>query len=266
MGLRELITPSGLPPTGYPAGQQVEWLFGDNPENYRRRGGHPIYGEKDITYRFNSLGYRCPEFDVEAETRIVAIGCSCVLGEALPQEALFHEIFAERLRAESKRKVVLWNLGKCGASNDYISRLLYLAVPRLDPDIVLINFTGVARREYLSVQDRLISYNPAVEPSEPVVGEIYRHIAALGSRFDDELNFFRNYKAVEHLLAGRQWLFSHVNPREFAPVTAHLDLSRCAGRLHVVDKARDGGHPGPESHRLLAGQYWARFTQPAPPS
>jgi hypothetical protein len=259
--LRKVLTTDRLPPSGYPEGKEVAWLFSDSLENYRRRGGHPIYGENDIIYRFNSLGYRCPEFDIEADLRIVAVGCSYVLGQALPQAAVFHEVFAERLRGESKKNIVVWNLGRCGASNDYISRLLYLAVPRLDPHMVLINFTHGARREYVSVQEQLIHYNPAFEPPDEVTKGIFNHYAALCSPFDDQLNFFKNFKAVESLLAGRPWLFSHVRPQEFEPIAAHLDLSRFVGPLATVDRARDGGHPGPESHRRLAELYWAKFIE-----
>jgi hypothetical protein len=261
MNLRDLFPTSGLPPTGYQAGQEVAWLSNDSLENFRQRGGHPLYGEKDITYRFNSLGYRCPEFEVKADVRIVAVGCSYVVGQGLPQPAVFPELFAERLRRESAKKVVVWNLAKCGASNDYISRLLYLAVPRLDPQIVLINFTHGARREYVSVQDRLVTYNPSFEPPDEVTKGIFSQFAALCSPFDDQLNFLKNYKAVESLLAGRQWLFSHIKPQEFEPVAAHLNLSRYAGPLLIVDRGRDGGHPGPESHRRLAENYWAKFTE-----
>jgi hypothetical protein len=261
MSLPKLLPTSGLPPTSYPAGQEVAWLLDDNLENYRQRGGHPIYGENDIIYRFNSLGYRCPEFDVEADIRIVAVGCSYVLGKALPQPALFHELFAERLRLESGKKAVVWNLGRGGVSNDYISRLLYLAIPQLNPHLVLINFTHGARREYLSVQNQPMSYNPSFVPSDEVSKSIFDHLAALNSPFDDQLNFFKNYKAVEFLLAGRPWLFSHIRPQEFEPVTPYMNLSRYAGHLLTIDRARDGGHPGPESHRRLAGLYWEKFIE-----
>jgi hypothetical protein len=214
-----------------------------------------------ITYRFNSLGYRCPEFEVEADLRIVAVGCSYVVGAGLPQPAIFHELFAERLRRESAKKVVLWNLARDGASNDYISRLLYLAIPRLDPHLVLVNFTHGARREYVSVQGNWISYTPMFTPADEVTLGIYGHFAALSSPLDDQLNLFKNYKAVELLLAGRPWLFSHAMPQEFEPVAAYMNLSRYAGPLPTADKARDGRHPGPESHRRLAELYWAKFNE-----
>src|SRR5207248_8943651 len=97
MSLCDLIPASGLPPgTSSLAGQEVNWLFGDSAERYRRGGGHPIYGENDVIYRFNSMGYRCPEFNVHADIRVVAIGCSHVFGIGLPQRTIFHEVFAER--------------------------------------------------------------------------------------------------------------------------------------------------------------------------
>ena len=261
MNLNNLLTKRDLPLSGYPAGEELKWLCGDNLENYRQHNGHPLYGENDISYKLNSLGYRCPEFDVSADIRVVAVGCSYVFGLALPKHAIFHELFAERLRTRLQKSVVVWNLGVAGSSNDYISRLLYFALPRLNPDIVLINFTQQGRREYVSAQDQYIRYCPNSNPSNQILKDIYGHLDALSSPFNDALNFFKNYKAVEHLLADRQWLYSHISPQQFEAVAAHMDLRRYVGPLTRVDKARDGGHPGPECHRRLAELYWTRFVE-----
>jgi hypothetical protein len=261
MNLDDLIPISRLPRTGHPPGQEVKWLFPNEREDYRRRGGHPLYGENDITYRLNSLGYRCPEFDAVADIRIVAIGCSYVLGTALPQRAIFHEVFAERLRtAVSPKSVVLWNLGSAGTSNDYISRLLFLAVPLLKPDIVLVNFTHFSRREYISIQNRIVKIG-AWNPADAVTKDIFSHFEALSSPLDDQLNFFRNYKGVECALARSQWLYSFVRRHEFEAVASHTDLNHFVGHLQVVDRARDHTHPGPESHRSLAELYWRKFNE-----
>ena len=45
------------------------------------------------------------------------------------------------------------------ASNDYISRTLFLAVPFLNPDIVLVNFTHLHRREYVTAENKMIPYH-----------------------------------------------------------------------------------------------------------
>lgn len=251
----------GLPPTDYPPNEVREWMFEDTVERYKKQGGHPVYGEHDILYRFNSLGYRCPEFDTEADIRVLAIGCSYVMGSGLAQEHLFHERFAAQLRVNISRSVVSWNLGVCGASNDYIARLLLLAVPRLDPHIVLVNFTHLTRREHISVENRLIKYGPSFRPRDEVHERIFSHYHALTSPPDDLLCFFKNYKTVELVLSDRCWLFSHVAPREFESIADQMDLRRYVGPLSYFDRGRDGAHPGPESNRILAQRYWDKFVQ-----
>jgi hypothetical protein len=245
-----------LPATSYPAGEVREWWNPDSLENYRIRGGHSIYGEHDVLYRFNSLGYRGSDFSAQADIRIVAVGCSYVFGLGLPQEHLFHERFAEKLRSTVPHSAIVWNLAVAGASNDYISRILYQALPLLDPHIVLVNFTHLRRREYVSVENKVVKYLPSHTPADSVQQMICRHFEALSSPFDDYLNHFRNYKAVEHAVANRCWLYSQP---EWLPKPAYLDCEHWAGPLCSVDKARDGDHPGPVSHRVLAALYWDKF-------
>ncbi len=255
-----LIPTDGIPPSGYPANQKQYWCCGDSAESYRRRGGHPLYTETDIVYEYNRLGYRCPEFDSVADIKVLAIGCSYVFGLGLPREQLFHELFAARLGAETSRSVVLWNLGKPAASNDYICRLAYVALRHLDPHVVLVNFTHLGRREYLSVQNRLVEYYANWDRGDPVTDEICSHFDALTSPYDDCLNFFRNYKAIESLLDRRLWLFSHIQSEKFLPPLAdHLDHTRFVGTLNFLDRARDMFHPGVQSHRQLYEAYWQRF-------
>jgi hypothetical protein len=251
----------GLPPTDYPPGAKLEWKGKDDLEGYRERGGHPVYGEHDVIYRFNKRGYRAPEFDARADVRVVAIGCSYVMGTGVAQEHLFHERFGAQLGAALSKSVVVWNLGWEGASNDYICRLLHFAVPELDPHVVLINFTHLARRDYVSVQNQHITYNPRSVPTNEIVKDIYGHFAALSSPYDDQLNFFKNYKTIELLLAGRCWLYSQIRPQETEAIAAHLDPRRYVGPFRTVDRARDGGHPGPESHEVLAGLFWDRLVE-----
>ncbi len=245
----EDLTPSNLNsflPTGVlprlsstPADQTVEW--------------------NDITYSFNNLGYRSVPFDTRADIRIVAIGCSYVMGIGLPQSHLFHELFAEKLRSETGKTVAVLNLGAVGRSNDYIARLLHLATPILKPGIVLINFTHPVRREYVSVQNELLTYVPSFRPSNRVLRDIYEHFAGLTSPLDDDLNLFRNYKSVEALLGDSAWLFSSINATDFVRIRAHISLSRYVGAMPQLDKGRDGSHPGPESHKALMERYWERF-------
>jgi hypothetical protein len=138
--------------------------------------------------------------------------------------------------------------------------MAYLAVRQLDPQVVLVNFTHLGRREYLSVQNRLVEYYANWEHGDPVTDDICSHFDALTSPYDDCLNLFRNYKAVESLLAGNLWLFSHIQSEKILPPLAdHFDRTRFVGTLNFLDRARDVFHPGPLSHRQLYEAFWARF-------
>ena len=261
VSVSHILPEHSLPSTGYPVSRSCEWFGGDDAVGYRLRGGHPTYGEHDIEYRFNRLGYRCADFDAAADIRILAIGCSYVLGIGVAQEHLFHERFGSRLASELSKKVVVWNLGRAGASNDYISRMLLLAVPALDPHVVLLNFTHLTRREYLSLQNRHINYNPRFDPTDDITRDIFGHFAALCSPFDDVLNLFKNYKLIELLLSGRRWLYSEIRPEDSDPIASHMQRCRLAAPFRLLDRVRDGGHPGPTNHLKVAESYWARFVE-----
>jgi hypothetical protein len=261
MNLSDLLPLSGVPRSGGPEKREEKWSGQDNLEDYRKRGGHPLYGVDDIRYRYNARGNRCPEFDEEAEVRIISIGCSWVFGAGLPQEAIFHEHCARRLRLELGATVVNWNLGTSGASNDSIARVLHLAIPRLDPHLVLVLFTRLQRRECMTADNRHIRYNPSWKVTHPVVPDEWNHLEAFTSEYDDQLNFFRNYKSIECLLAGRLWLFSILNPSHVEHLGDHLDpLHKTAGHS-VVDRARDHGHPGAQTHELIGKLFWQRFVE-----
>ena len=51
-----------------------------------------------------------------------------------------------------------------GSSNDYITRTLFLAIPFLNPDLVLVNFTNLSRREYVSVENKFFYFFPERVP------------------------------------------------------------------------------------------------------
>jgi hypothetical protein len=261
MPLEDSIPDSGLPLGEECQDCQFPWFQCDSLEEYQRNGGHPVYGVNDITYVFNSRGYRCPEFDTYADLRMLSIGCSIAFGIGLPQQALFHELLAQRLRTELQCSVVNWNLSVSGASNDCLSRILHLTVPRLDPHLVVINFTYLGRRECFLVTNERFRYLPADMPLPRIYAEVRQHMQALSSPFDDQAFFFRNYKSIEALLRGRLWLFSCALLKNFdcGSVAAHLDGGHRVDDPGESDSARDGMHPGPKSHQQLYEGYWQKL-------
>lgn len=261
----------GLPATTYPANARMDWFSTDSRDNFDRTG-HPIYGEHDIEYAFNALGYRTSEFVRTDSLRIIAIGCSYVFGIGLPTAALFHSHVCAWLTDRLSRTATTWNLGLPGTSNDYIARMLHIAVPVLDPHLVLVNFTHSDRREYVSVQGEVMPYCQGWQPRDPVARAVKVNLEQLSSGCDDDVNLYRNYKSVESLLAARSWLYSTIahplqrpNATElewgcFATLQEHVDPAHYAGTLRPVDVARDGSHPGPASHLALAQSCWDQLS------
>lgn len=260
----------GLPPTIYPANARLNWFSTDSRESFDR-SGHPIYGEHDIEYAFNAQGYRTTAFERSDNLRIIAIGCSYVFGVGLPTAALFHSLVCGWLSERLSRSATTWNLGLPGTSNDYIARMLHIAVPVLDPHLILVNFTHSDRREYVSVQGEIMPYCPGWHPRDPVARTVKANLADLSSGCDDDLNLYRNYKSVESLLSSRLWLYSTIaHPLRrpsaselewgcFASVHEHMNPAHYAGTLRTIDVARDASHPGPASHLALARSCWDRL-------
>jgi hypothetical protein len=250
----------GYPISGGPANCHKYWMGEDSEEQFRKRG-HPVYGDQDIVYRFNSRGFRGPEFEQSAQIGMISIGCSWVFGHALRAEDTFHELFAARLRQETRMSVVNWNLGISGSSGDCVARTLHLTVPRLNPDIVLVLFPKLARREYVSAHGVIMNYNPSAIPWNISIKQIFERFAALSSANDDLVNFFRNYKSIEALLADRCWLFTFTELGALGQMKEHLDPERYAGAYRFVDRARDHAHPGPETHRIICDRFWTKFVE-----
>jgi hypothetical protein len=262
MKIQDSIPPFDLPLGEELRNKEVGWFATDTLRQYRAQGRRADYGENDITYRFNRHGYRCPEFDVAADLRILSIGCEPTFGVGLPQSALYHERLAGRLEEDLKRRVVNWNLAAAGASNDYICRVLLLALPRLNPDLVLVQFAPLPRREYFTVLNERFFYVPETVPQDAVGREIHGHFTTLSNRLDDRLNFFRNYKTVATLLRGRNWLFWLSGAgEELGSVAARLDQDRLLGSFPRLDQARDGINPGRQSQEACFESSWRRWVE-----
>jgi hypothetical protein len=268
MEYQKMPLEKSIPVGDFPCGEhlrscELSWLGSDTLENYRRNGGHPLYGERDVSYCLNRFGFRCPEFDDPGDIRMVAVGCSVTQGQGLPQRALFHERLAERLRLELSRSVVNWNLGVGGGSNDLIARVLCLALPLLDPDIVVVNFTSLERREYYTPANDRMRFIPAAFP--PSLRETQQHFLALTSQADDQANLLRNYQWIEALLHGRTWYFSfgYFEPKmkRQRVVQPHLDPARHVESPPIMDQARDGLHAGARSHEQLYRNYWLKLQE-----
>lgn len=240
--------------------KEVNWIGADTEARYRSNRGHPIYQANDISYSLNRYGYRCGEFSEPSDFVILSIGCSFVFGTGMPKQELFHEIFTDRLRQElAPKKVVNFNLGSDGASNEHIFKMLILVMPLLKPNIVLINFSYINRRDYFSLNNCWIKYISGWTPGTRVEKELYHALDKLISPYNDELVFFRCFHGIKALVGNTCWLYSGIDLEHIRELRMHIDWHRYVGDFKVLDTARDFIHPGRESHAKMANNYWNKF-------
>jgi hypothetical protein len=214
-----------------------------------------------VRYDLNASGYRCDEFDDPLGLRVFSIGCSCAFGTGIPYETTFSHRVAAMLGHELGVPATNWNLSSPGKSADYIARLVSSAVPLLRPDVVIVVFSYIGRREFITETGRLIGYSPNVpdwivrDVMYPEALDVYRAFDRLVSRPNDLRNLVVNFRLCEDTVrrADIPWCYSTMEP------DASEDLSRLGeGSDHIGacmvphDAALDGAHPGPESNRIFA--------------
>ena len=118
------------------ANQTVYWLPMDTEERYNenlKKNSEQLakfnWIGKSFTYEFNSLGFRCDEFNQDPS--IVFLGPSSTLGTGLPLTMAYPHIVSEHLNLRCV------NLGQRGGSADTAFRLLHGYIDKINPKIVV---------------------------------------------------------------------------------------------------------------------------------
>lgn len=262
-------------------GARLQW-FGVDNEHRNQSNPHPVFGAVDVSYHFNTKGYRCPEFGMgafENHLTIVSIGASEVLGTGMPEAQLFSNVLATHLEEGLQRPVIHFNLGMGGASADYISRILASALPVLKPDIVLLMFPYYGRREHINAQGRFFLFNnqysqpnAKLKLSDPENYSQIKANALLSSDYSDQLNFYKNYQFCESLCEKYKacWLFSAYRMAFFGQIDSLINIKHFVtpglGDLKLkyqdnpsIGLARDMGHPGIMPHKEMAENLFERL-------
>lgn len=95
----------------------------------------------EVSYQFNSLGYRDRSVDLYVKDPIIAIGDSFTLGLGLPYELTYPAQLEKRIGHQ------VLNFSLNGASNDWIARKLGLILNHFAPRAIIIHYTFSHRRE-----------------------------------------------------------------------------------------------------------------------
>lgn len=197
----------------------------------------------------NGQGYRSDEFDETEGIKIVFVGCSYTFGIGLYYDETWPKLLCNRLEDEYNTKFVNWNLALPGQSNDYMARMLNVSIPMLQPNLVVILFTGLARREFLTEDGRHISITPT--SSGGIDKMVKLCFKQLSSQYQNLLNFYNNYISIKNLLAYYKipWVFSQAWGKDIYRIRNLLPYGQFLGvNITISDYARDKKHPGQMSN------------------
>lgn len=285
----------------------TKWQSPDNEENYIKNfitnKGIPnhtnktfctgdkfiSYGLDDITYVYNSYGFRVSnvgpkEYEHSYDYPVfVVAGCSVTEGIGLPEEHIWHSQLLRRfITNETKKPIAKFNLGKGGRSIDSCIRFLYISIQHkgLKPDLVYLLLPPIARTDFiLNNKNDWFVYNfipGAVNLNENCL-DSYKIAVNMNDR-QRYHNAFKNLLLLKWFLESKNipWFFSSWM-NEFSPISIAHGSNNTESEIpselkpHYIQTnmlydrslketpftqnvARDCAHYGPNSHYDVCSQ------------
>lgn len=227
--------------------QHLNWVNEDSHEAWQKNMQDPErkkvlekYGWDDpnvISYKFNSAGFRCDEFN--ENPALVTLGCSFTGGLALPYDHIWPTVAAKKLGLQ------LCNLGVPGIGMDTCFRLLNFYINKLNTKIVCLLRPSQDRFEVVRHDGKIVYVHPMSTFS--VNEQIwYQHENNL------QQNFIKNTMAIQYLC--------HVNQAKLVILDLYDDLFNTPPR-DPWPPARDLAHVGTVEHAECARRFIAACEQ-----
>lgn len=226
------------------AGQVSDWMPTDTKESFDQLYQVQEYREYfrqhgwlepgAITYKINSQGFRCAEFD--NKDCIVALGCSFTMGIGLPVESTWPHLVASQLGLEP------YTLAWGGNSADTCFRLANYWVAKLKPQAVFMLTPPPARFELFRADN-----NPPVEVYLP------QSESRSASEIDSYLkHWFTVDENVRINSEKNQMAIKYICHELNIPCFVYSVFDWMGKSREEVGYARDRMHAGPEGHVKLA--------------
>jgi hypothetical protein len=232
------------------ANQELEWLPSDTKERYEeliKDPKHLEYFQKlgwdkpgAITYKINSHGFRCDEF--EPGDYLVTLGCSYTAGIGLPVDVLWPTLVGKELGLR------VANLAWGGYSADTCFRLATYWIPKLAPKLVVMLSPPSARIEILFDNASRFEYQPPdfdvyIPSFEGRVSKSYDNYLKHWFLNDENarINELKNKLALQQFCANLG-----------IPCQVHYANNIMSGDRNEIGYARDYLHGGIEAHQRIA--------------
>jgi len=220
------------------AGQTRFWDTSDSQERFLKNLQDPRarqklqeleYLHREISYTFNSHGFRTQEFDSVID--IVCFGCSFTMGTGVHVEDTWP------MQVQSLTGMQVANLGHAGSSNDTAFRFARHYLPQLKPRYAVWLQTDKHRLELIDESVPLSLNILASDTSNPCANDVFIK-TWFGSDQNQDLNLEKNTLAFEKICQSLAIEYKII-PRR------NIVSDGCA---------RDLGHPSPQIYKNLAKQ------------
>ena len=241
----------------YPKNRQLKYWAGDTPSMFKNLQSNPNgFTEDNVTYTFNSHGFRGEDLDVLAKYKVLIVGDSHTFGVGLDDTQTWTHQFKTILPIETN----VINLSIAGASMDYISRALFQSIDTIKPNVVIVCYTYDCRREtqMIATQGKITQINPTVPnqlPGDDGSKDEFKSWFMTLNHHSNQYNFDKNREMVRLICYKAK-----VPLIESTVIDMLVIQKQMSKKLGYVDKARDGEHFGPNVHKRFAEQIYKKWT------
>lgn len=266
------------------------WIKPDDATRYKetiKNKNIITYTPEDFTYKRNSYGFRCDEFNNNDKIKILYGGCSITEGIGLPIEHTWAYFLNEHISNDIKNTFSFYNISEGGVGINAIVRYIYVTLKYKNfiPDFILLLLPQYTRTQFfikkLNNDESYIeafNYGPGWIPEH--AKKEHNNITQ-GLLIRDRINeSFKNILLLKLLLESLNipfyfmtWDYKKITYENelihnlsFVDLIKHyscddivhnfLDvqffseevISNNIEKMFSYNKARDGMHPGPNVH------------------
>ena len=220
-----------------------------------------------IEYRMNEHGYRSESLTKKGKLNILTLGCSWTMGVGVDNDKIWPSLIQKKYEDS-----VVCNYGMYGTSTEFLAKQYCRIIESgYEPDIVLILWPGLSRRDYLDEEGRhikLFGWRTAYHQDPVSKGrpDIDLAFVTLQNDYQDLNVFWSSYKFVKsvtpkntkvfHSIAG---YYYEIFDKHFEYIKEFIDLDNffIPSDCYENDKgAIDGSHPSGDWHKLFSDNFY----------
>lgn len=197
-------------------------------------------------YTYNELGFRGDSPNMNG-FKIMSIGCSLTEGVGVNDNQTWPSKFSKMVL-----NGVDLNFGCGGRSNDYISRCLLSYYDYVKPDLVLIMYTFLNRREIYTegnqIEPFMVGSSWGYLEEQEDGTTIQNNLTEIQNRNEDIVNWYKNHLLITQFLKLRNCNFIW-NGSLDVPTDINDEYRFDGDYKNFLDLGVDGGHPGPKHNK-----------------